>query len=207
MSARPDGPQPVRRENPDKQEACTVAVRWGPHLSFRGLVLGSACDHSLNMGHMRPVGLCMRGVTIECADQPWEIVRGAQTRICIRHLLFPWRVTMGIELRAGVCVSCVCFICFILDVAHVLSRCCICCNSYTRMLHVCFPNVLAVLSRCCICCSGYTRMLQMYIPNISPVADKCSLLHSDLSQAIRKSHHKHFFGLGGELSMVMAFSS
>jgi hypothetical protein len=64
--------------------------------------------------------------------------------------------------------------------ANVSSGCCICCRGYTRMLQVCFPNVLAVSSRCymflsvyCICCSGYTRMLQVYVPNVSPISDVC----------------------------------
>jgi hypothetical protein len=59
---------------------------------------------------------------------------------------------------------------FMLQVASVLSRYCICCSGYTRMMQVYVPNVLAV-SGCCIYCSGYTHMLQAYVSNISPVSD------------------------------------
>jgi hypothetical protein len=75
---------------------------------------------------------------------------------------------------------------------YVSSRCCICCNDYTRILQVYVSNISVVLniyckmlytlqvyvsnicckcflSRCCICCNGYTSMLQVYVSNISAV--------------------------------------
>jgi hypothetical protein len=70
------------------------------------------------------------------------------------------------------------FICFCFMLQQVfyitsckcLSRRCICCNGYTRMLQVYISNILAVsevcckcLSGCCICCSGYTHILQTYV--------------------------------------------
>jgi hypothetical protein len=61
------------------------------------------------------------------------------------------------------------FFSFYMDIAYVSSRYCICCNGYTSMLQICFPNVSAVSSECYICCNGYTRMLQVYVPNVSPI--------------------------------------
>jgi hypothetical protein len=64
---------------------------------------------------------------------------------------------------------------------YVLSGCCICCISYTRMLHVYISNVSSisdvcvksVLSVCLKCYNDYTCILQVYVSNISSVSNVC----------------------------------
>jgi hypothetical protein len=103
---------------------------------------------------------------------------------------------VGIELRAGVCVSSVWFICFILDVAHVLFGYCICCNGYTHTLQVCFPNVSAVSSRCCmfssdvvyvivaihICCKCIFQIFHMFQMYVASVLSGCCICRKRMFQ-------------------------
>jgi hypothetical protein len=181
-----------------KKVAHAVAVRRGPHLSFP---LVGAWER------VRPLARCETHATVgpvhaRCDQSvrwperewpPWEFMRGGRARIYMRHLLLPWRVTVGIELHAGyMCFRCMfhmlnfgCCICFYLDVAYVASVFSKC-FSYFHLdvryvavaIHVCYKCTLqmfqlfetyvaSVLSECCICCSGYTHMLQMYVSIVS----------------------------------------
>jgi hypothetical protein len=101
-------------------------------------------------------------------------------------------VTLGIELYAGICVSCVCvypgvtcvsldvvyvamaihicykcifqmFQLFYLDVAYVVMDICVYCECMLQMFHLFHTLVASVLSGCCICCSCYIHMLQSYV--------------------------------------------
>ena len=67
--------------------------------------------------------------------------------------------------------------------ASVLSRCCICCTSYTRMLQVYISNILAVSNICCECVCldvAYVAVAihicckRMFV-NVSFVSDVCCI--------------------------------
>ena len=61
-----------------------------------------------------------------------------------------------------------------LDVVCISSRCCICCNGYTRMLQVYVSNISAVSNVCCKCFIRMWHMLQWpYTYVVSSILDVC----------------------------------
>ena len=63
--------------------------------------------------------------------------------------------------------------CFHLDAAYVAEAIPVCCKCMFQMFHLFQTYIASVLSRCCIYCNGYTRMLQVYVSNVSALSNVC----------------------------------
>ena len=164
-----------------------VAVRRGPRLSFSsGQCLGTRAP---TRSAWDACGAWAHACTVWPESVQWPEREWLALGVCERstgpHLYAPFAalVTSDRGHRAPRAAYV-----FQMYVSYVLSGCCICCNSYTRILQLCFSNVSAVSSRCCmfssgccICCSGYTRMLQVYIPKFTYFRRSCKCFYLDVA--------------------------
>jgi hypothetical protein len=127
------------------------------------------------------VGPYMRGDQREREWPALGIHEECWTRICMRHFLLPWQMTMGIELHAGVRISGACFVCFIwilhvfyLDVTYVaiiIYVRCKCIFQMFQLFHLDVAYVAVVIHVCCKCMFQMFHLFQTYV--VSVISECC----------------------------------